>query len=134
MENYDLLQQWFPKKNQTHFVWPLFHRRVSNQFAFDFENSGFMVNGSIFTIKAKAHGCAPTLLGDILEKSKAPDKYFIPEDKLYYTDPAVNHSDETAEELPKESRQTWQYIKRLSMTFSVTSTTFIFWHPTTPIL
>ena len=85
--------------------------QVSNQFAFDFENSGFMVNGSIFTIKTKAQGCAPKLLGDILETGKAPDKYFIPEDKLYYTDPAVNHSNETAEELPKESRQTWQYIK-----------------------
>ena len=85
--------------------------QVSNKFAFDFQNSGFMVNGSIFTIKTKAQGCAPKLLGDILEAGKAPDKYFIPEDKLYYTDPAVNHSDETAEELPKESRQTWQYIK-----------------------
>ena len=30
---------------------------------------------------------------------------------MYYTNPNITHSDETHGKLPKEERQTWQYIK-----------------------
>ena len=30
---------------------------------------------------------------------------------MFYTDPEINHSDETEHVLPKENRQTWQYLK-----------------------
>ena len=39
------------------------------------------------------------------------DYFFIPEERLYYTYPDINHSDETKGKLDKEQRQTWQYIK-----------------------
>ena len=50
-------------------------------------------------------------LGDIMETDYVDEQYFIPLDKLYYTKPSVTHSDETHGKLPKEDRQTWQYLK-----------------------
>ena len=47
-----------------------------------------------------------------MEKEEVDKKYFIPKEKLYYTNPNITHSDETHGKLPKEERQTWQYIKR----------------------
>lgn len=46
-----------------------------------------------------------------MEKEEVDKKYFIPKEKLYYTNPNITHSDETHGKLPKEERQTWQYIK-----------------------
>lgn len=85
---------------------------VSDSFSFNFENSGIMKDGKVFTIKTtpKYSGKQITL-GDIMEEGEVDEKYFIPEKRLYYTDPSSNHSDETIERLPKEARQTWQYIK-----------------------
>lgn len=84
---------------------------VSDRFKFDFENTGFMMNGKIFTVKTTPPVTNSVLLGDILEDGVVSEKYFIPESKLYYTDPAERYSDETEQDLPKEFRQTWQYLK-----------------------
>ena len=50
-------------------------------------------------------------LGDIMDEGIVPEEFFIPQEKLYYTSPEVDHSDETLERLPQSSRQTWQYLK-----------------------
>lgn len=85
---------------------------LSDSFSFGFENTGIMKDGLIYTFKTipKYDGEQITL-GHIMEKEKVEDKYFIPLDKLYYTKPSVTHSDETHGKLPKEDRQTWQYLK-----------------------
>ncbi|MDE7291452.1 MAG: DNA cytosine methyltransferase [Treponemataceae bacterium] len=84
---------------------------VSDEFKFDFKNSGVMFNGNIFTVKTIPQKMDATPLKAILEKSKVAEKYFISEKNLYYTDLETTHSDETETEIPKESRHTWQYIK-----------------------
>ena len=85
---------------------------VSDVFQCSFENTGIMKDGVIYTLKTvpNYHGKQITL-GDVMETGEVEDKYFIPEEKLYYTDPMVKHSDETECRLPKEDRQTWQYLK-----------------------
>lgn len=85
---------------------------LSDQFSFSFENSGIMKDGIIYTVKTipNYHGNQITL-GDIMDNGDVDEKYFIPEEKLYYTHPDVTHSDETIERLTKEQRQTWQYVK-----------------------
>lgn len=85
---------------------------LSEHFKFGFENSGVMVDGIIYTIKtAPDYEGAQITLGDILETGDVEEKYFIPDERLYYTNPNVTHSDESYERLPKENRQTWQYLK-----------------------
>ena len=83
---------------------------VSETFQCAFENSGIMKDGTIYTMKTvpNYHGKQITL-GDVMETGQVEEQYFIPEEKLYYTDPTVTHSDETEQRLPKEDRQTWQY-------------------------
>ncbi|MBQ7359527.1 MAG: DNA (cytosine-5-)-methyltransferase [Lachnospiraceae bacterium] len=85
---------------------------VSEQFVFAFENAGIMKNGVVYTLKTipKYKGKQITL-GDIMDEGDVDKKYFIPEERLYYTNPNVTHSDETKEPLTKKQRQTWQYIK-----------------------
>lgn len=85
---------------------------LSESFSFGFENTGIMKDGIIYTVKTmpKYDGKQITL-GDIMETEPVDKQYFIPLEKLYYTNPAVTHSDETNERLPKEDRQTWQYLK-----------------------
>ena len=53
---------------------------VSDSFKFDFNNSGYMHNGSIYTAKVREIEEPPTLLGDILENN-VDEKYFITDDK-----------------------------------------------------
>ena len=85
---------------------------LSESFSFGFENSGFMKDGIVYTTKTfPDYDGEQITLGDVMETGDVDPKYFIPEEKLYYTDPSVTHSDETTEKLPKEKRQTWQYIK-----------------------
>lgn len=55
---------------------------VSDRFKFDFQNSGAMKSGHIFTTKASALEEKPILLRKIVEKGKVPDEFFIPEDKM----------------------------------------------------
>lgn len=83
---------------------------VSQKYEFAFENSGYMIDGKIYTYKTEAQVEEPTILREVLVES-ADKKYFIAEDKLFYTDESVRYSDETENDLPKECRQTWQYLK-----------------------
>ena len=85
---------------------------LSESFSFGFENSGIMKDGIIYTVKTmpKYDGKQITL-GDIMETEPVDEQYFIPLEELYYTKPSITHSDETHERLPKEDRQTWQYLK-----------------------
>ena len=85
---------------------------LSESFSFGFENTGIMKDGVIYTFKTKpSYDGEQITLGDIMETEAVDSKYFIPEHKLYYTIPSVTHSDETHGKLPKEDRQTWQYLK-----------------------
>ncbi len=85
---------------------------LSAEFSFTFENSGVMKDGIIYTVKTTPnyHGKQITL-GDIMDDGDVDKEYFIPEKKLYYTTPSVNHSDETHQRLTQEERNTWQYLK-----------------------
>ena len=96
---------------------------VSDTFQCAFENSGIMKNGIIYTMKTAPdyHGKQITL-GDVMEIGQVEEQYFIPEEKLYYTDPTVTHSDETEQRLPKEDRQTWQYLKGAKKLLRTSST------------
>lgn len=54
---------------------------VSDNFAFAFENAGYMNNGHIYTAKITEAEEAPTLLGDILQHDVA-EKHYISSDKM----------------------------------------------------
>lgn len=85
---------------------------LSNSFEFGFENTGIMKNGNIYTIKTTPQYDGKQItLGDIMDDGDVDEKYFIPEEKLYYTNPEVKYSDESNGKLSKEQRQTWQYLK-----------------------
>lgn len=85
---------------------------LSKKYSFEFENSGLMKDGVIYTMKTVAdyHGKQITL-GDIMDEGDVNQEYFVPENKLYYTSSNVTHSDESKEQLPEQQRQTWQYLK-----------------------
>lgn len=78
---------------------------VSETFQCAFENSGIMKDGIIYTMKTVPdyHGKQITL-GDVMETGQVEEQYFIPEEKLYYTDPTVTHSDETDQCLSSDKR------------------------------
>lgn len=85
---------------------------LSEHFIFGFENSGFMKDGAIYTVKTRPlYNGRNITLGDIMDDGDVNEEYFIPEDRLYYTTPDIDHSDETLERLSDEARHTWQYIK-----------------------
>ena len=85
---------------------------LSDRFSFGFENTGIMKDGVIYTLKTAPKYDGPQItLGDIMETGDVDEKYFIPEERLYYTDPSITRSDETRGKLPKEQRKTWQYLK-----------------------
>lgn len=87
---------------------------LSETFKFDFQNSGVMKDGFVYTVKTVPSYDGPIItLGDIMENENTDvdEKYFIPKERLYYTIPEVTHSDESRERLSKEQRQTWQYLK-----------------------
>lgn len=85
---------------------------LSSSFKFDFENTGIMKDGVVYTFKTMPRYDGEQItLGDIMETDYVDEQYFIPLEKLYYTKPSVTHSDETHGKLPKEDRQTWQYLK-----------------------
>jgi DNA (cytosine-5)-methyltransferase 1 len=85
---------------------------LSESFTFAFENTGVMKDGWIYTIKTTPdYDGHQITLGDIMEDGDVEENFFVPTERLYYTYPDINHSDETNEKLSKEERQTWQYIK-----------------------
>lgn len=102
----------FDKKVIKSITLPIGLGELSDTFSFNFENSGLMKDGVIYTTKTfPQYDGKQITLGDIMEKDEVDKKYFIPENRLYYTYPDITHSDETMGKLPKEKRQTWQYIK-----------------------
>ncbi|SCW50904.1 DNA (cytosine-5)-methyltransferase 1 [Eubacterium ruminantium] len=85
---------------------------LSESFSFGFENSGVMIDGVIYTVKTIPNYYGKQItLGDVMDQDDVDEKFFIPEEKLYYTYPDITHSDESLGKLPKEQRQTWQYLK-----------------------
>ena len=96
---------------------------VSDTFQCTFDNSGIMKDGMIYSMKTVPdyHGKQITL-GDVMETGAVEEQYFIPEEKLYYTDPTVTHSNETERRLPKKDRQTWQYLKGAKKMLRTSST------------
>lgn len=54
---------------------------VSDNFAFSFENAGYMHNGIIYTAKIVETEEAPIMLGDILQRN-VEEKHYIPGDKM----------------------------------------------------
>ena len=80
---------------------------LSNSFTFAFENSGIMKDGKT----VPAYDGKQITLGDILEDGDVDRSFFIPKERLYYTSPLMNHSDETHEKLSDEAHKTWQYVK-----------------------
>ena len=54
---------------------------VSDKLGFDFEDAGFMRNGTIYTCDVEERGEKPILLGSILEHG-VDEKYFITSDKM----------------------------------------------------
>lgn len=85
---------------------------ISEKFNYLFENTGYMEDGNIYTVRTiPVYKGKQVTLGDIIEQSAVDEQYFISEDRLYFTEPSINHSDETETELSKEQRKTWQYIK-----------------------
>lgn len=85
---------------------------LSDSFTFLFENAGVMKDGIIYTVKATPVYVGEQLtLGDIIEDGPVSQEFFISEERLYYTDPATDRSDETVERLSDAAHRTWQYIK-----------------------
>ncbi len=85
---------------------------LSSKFSYTFENTGVMIDGTVYTVKTTPNYDGQQItLGDIMESGDVDESFFIPDERLYYTDPKIDHSDETENKLPVESRQTWQYIK-----------------------
>ena len=85
---------------------------LSSSFSFTFENTGIMKDGVVYTLKTTpSYEGKQITLGDILEDGEVDNSYFIPKERLYYTSPEVNHSDETHGKLSDSARKTWQYIK-----------------------
>lgn len=85
---------------------------LSESFEFSFENTGVMKDGVVYTVKTSPLFDGKTItLGDIMEDGDVAEEFFIPQERLYYTYPEIDHSDETRDVLTKEQRQTWQYIK-----------------------
>mgnify|MGYP002855460082 CR=1 FL=1 len=85
---------------------------LSKSFSFSFENTGMMLDGTIYTAKTvPLYEGKQITLGDIIETGNVDRQFFISKEKLYYTSPDVTHSDETKEKLTKEQHQTWQYLK-----------------------
>ena len=85
---------------------------ISNSFVFDFQNTGIMHEGHIYSIKTEPVDKEKQItLGDVMETGSVDESYFIPPKDLYYTSHEITHSDESKRNLSKEERHTWQYIK-----------------------
>lgn len=87
---------------------------VSENFEFVFENSGYMTDSVVYTCKTIPQMIKSRVMRDIMQDNvemPVDEHYYIPNERLYYTDPDVKYSDETKADLPAESRKTWQYLK-----------------------
>ncbi len=85
---------------------------LSSHFSFEFENSGVMIDGTVYTVKTfPDYSGNQITLGDIMESGEVDEQFFISEEKLYYTTPSVTGNDSRVNPLSKEERLTWQYLK-----------------------
>lgn len=85
---------------------------LSDSFSYGFENAGVMKDGILYTLKTfPMYEGKQITLGDIMEEDEVDSQFFISEEKLYYTYPEIDHSDETRDKLSKKDKQTWQYLK-----------------------
>lgn len=85
---------------------------LSSTFSFVFENTGVMKDGVVYTLKTTpSYDGEQITLGDIMEDGDVDKSFFIPKERLYYTSPEIDHSDETQERLSDASHRTWQYVK-----------------------
>lgn len=87
---------------------------VSEKFQFAFENSGCMIDSVVYTCKTVPVMVKSRVLRDIMQDNATmpvDEHYYISDERLYYTDPEVKYSDESENDLPAESRKTWQYLK-----------------------
>lgn len=85
---------------------------LSNTFSYTFENTGVMKDGAIYTLKTSPdYAGSQVTLGDIMEDGDVDESFFIPMERLYYTSPEIDHSDETHEKLSDAAHKTWQYVK-----------------------
>lgn len=85
---------------------------LSSSFTFIFENTGVMKNGIVYTLKTTpSYDGDQITLGDIMENGHVDKSFFIPKERLYYTLPGIDHSDETHERLSDTAHKTWQYVK-----------------------
>lgn len=86
--------------------------RLSKEFTFDFENSGVMKDGIIYTLRTvPLYNGEQITLGDIMEDGDVDKSFFIPKERLYYASMDTDHSDEIHERLSDEAHKTWQYVK-----------------------
>ena len=86
--------------------------KLSSKFTFNFENTGIMKDGIIYTLKTTpSYNGKQITLGDIMENGDVDKAFFIPIERLYYDAEKGDHSDETNERLPDAAHKTWQYIK-----------------------
>lgn len=87
---------------------------LSERFSFGFENTGIMIDGTIYTVKTDPEYFGKQItLGDIMDDGDVDEKYFIPEERLYYTYPEITHSDESQERLSKEKGRRGNILKVL---------------------
>lgn len=85
---------------------------LSSSFSFMFQNAGVMKDGMVYTLKTTpAYDGDQITLGDIMEDGDVDKSFFISKDRLYYTSPDIDHSDETNGRLPDAAHKTWQYVK-----------------------
>ena len=85
---------------------------LSAKFSFEFENSGVMIDGNIYTVRIEPFYKGKQItLGDVMENEEVDEQYFISEASLWYTDKNVNGNDSRFNPLSKEEKHTWQYIK-----------------------
>ena len=85
---------------------------LSKNFIFNFENSGVMLDGTVYTVKTTPKYSGEYItLDNIMEQDDVDESFFIPEDRLFYTTPSINSNDARTNPLTAEKRKTWQYLK-----------------------
>ena len=88
--------------------------KVSDEFQFAFQNSGYMTESIVYTCKTIPNQIKPRVMRDIMQDNATmpvDEHFYIPKERLYFTTPDIKYTDETENELSIEQRKTWQYLK-----------------------
>ncbi len=102
----------FDEKRTSMITLPDSIGELSSKFSFTFENTGVMRDGVVYTVKTTPdYNGHQITLGEIMEDGDVDKSFFIPKERLYYTNPEIDHSDETKERLSEDAHRTWQYVK-----------------------